>query len=275
MLKHILRDPLFYFLLAGGLLFVASPLFDSDPDKRVVLTKADQIELVRKWQKDFDRLPIQSEFDTLADRWVRDELSVREAIAMELDRDDAVIRRRLIQKLEYLVEERALEGRTEEALIAFYQSQSSRYVRPATFTFTHHFFSDVRRAAPKRDAEVALVRIGESSEVIGDPFIQHRNYHANTYRQISEVFGVHFADWLVRIAEQDFVQDTTALNWNGPAQSSYGYHLVQLQAYAPARRESFEEAYDRIVSDYQAERRNHAKDQLFEELLNKYDVVLE
>ncbi|MEM7664071.1 MAG: hypothetical protein AAF292_17655, partial [Pseudomonadota bacterium] len=90
LLIQSVRDPLFYFLLAGGLLFFFSSVFRSGAEQQIVFTKADQIELVRSWQNEFDRLPTESEFDTLANQWIRDELAVREAELLELDRDDPV-----------------------------------------------------------------------------------------------------------------------------------------------------------------------------------------
>ncbi|MEM6415817.1 MAG: peptidylprolyl isomerase [Pseudomonadota bacterium] len=271
----IFRDPLTYFLLVGALLFIASTMFETNPQKQIVFTKADQIALLQKWQNDFDRPPTQEEFDVLVKRWVREELALKEALAMELDQDDPVIRRRLIQKLEYITGEQAIQNITNDDLLTFYKADPSRYTVPETLTFTHYFFSNDRRATPKDDAHAALIQISSGATVVGDPFIQQRNHYDKTYQQISEVFGPQFADKLFDVAAKQSAGRGITTQWDGPFESSFGYHLVQLQAYDPGRTETFEEARERVLIDYQATWKGKAKDDLFDRLVAEYELVVE
>ncbi|MEM7662748.1 MAG: peptidylprolyl isomerase [Pseudomonadota bacterium] len=275
LLIQSVRDPLFYFLLAGGLLFFFSSVFRSGAEHQIVFTKVDQIGLVRSWQTEFDRLPTESEFDTLANQWIRDELAVREAELLELDRDDPVIRRRLIQKLTYLIEERSVQEITDQDVLTHYEKDPALYTEPATFTFTHYFFSNERRETPEEDAKGALAQLSSGLDIADDPFIQHRNYNRQTYRQISEVFGSQFVVRLTEAARDWSLSAQNDVTWQGPFESSFGFHLVQIQAHTPRRSKDFEGAYEQVAIDLQARRRDTAKDMLFNDLMNRYDVVIE
>ncbi|MEM9738540.1 MAG: peptidylprolyl isomerase, partial [Pseudomonadota bacterium] len=160
-------------------------------------------------------------------------------------------------------------------LAAYHEAHASRYVRPAKVTFTHHFFSTNRRESAFQDAQAALIQVSAGQDVASDSFIQHRDYVDRTHRQISEVFGSDFADQVLQAAPGQGDLDDPRPSWVGPFQSSYGYHLVALQGFDPGGRETFDEAYDRIVIDYETDLKSKAKDQFFETLLTEYDVVRE
>ena len=102
---HFLREPLaHFFVLGAGIFLLAALVGESDesrPDQIVV--SAGQIDrLVETWQRTWQRPPTQAELEGLVEDHIREEILYREAIAMGLDRDDTIIRRRLRQKMEFL-----------------------------------------------------------------------------------------------------------------------------------------------------------------------------
>src|SRR5512137_1395077 len=107
-MKSVLREPLLHFLAIGAALFLYfhwSGGGTGPTSSRIVLT-AGQIEhLAAGFAKTWQRPPTEVELKGMLDDWVREEIAVREAMAAGLDRDDTVIRRRLRQKLEFVVED--------------------------------------------------------------------------------------------------------------------------------------------------------------------------
>ncbi|MEO0436063.1 MAG: peptidylprolyl isomerase [Pseudomonadota bacterium] len=276
-MKRFLKDPLVFFASAASAVFLfwAGLGADTGREREIVVSQTTQSSLVAKWQRDFDRLPTQAEFTGLVQRWLMDEIAIREAMALQLDRDDPIIRRRLIQKLDYFLDAQAFGETTEQELRAYYLENSSNYLRPARFTFSHYFFSQERRDDPSKDALDALAEVSNGKEIAGDSFIQANTYYDSTARQIREVFGEEFTDALSAAGEALSSQPASGPKWVGPFASPFGQHVVHLRSFTAETDESFEQAYDQVAADFEVERRRTAKNQVFASLLESYAVVLE
>jgi len=104
----IAREPLAHFLLLGGALFAIFALFGKPAGSathEIRVTKGQIASLSAGFAKTSLRDPNASELSDLIDEYVREEVYCREAIALGLDKDDAIIRRRLRQKMEFLVQD--------------------------------------------------------------------------------------------------------------------------------------------------------------------------
>lgn len=244
-------------------------------EDEIYVSKAQQDSLRAKWYREFHRAPTQAEFANLVKQWVKDEIAVREALALQLDRGDPVIRRRLIQKHEYFIEAAFIDEVEEQQLRAHYSVNAERFTRSALFTFSHYFFSKEHRSSPLSDALAALADASSGKEIIGDSFIQANQYRDATPSQLREVFGAEFADQLASESELVAPETGASFEWLGPITSSFGYHLVRLEAFTPAQVESFEEAYEQVVYDFNAEKSRKGKNRVFDSLLQGYAVVLE
>lgn len=274
-LKVVLKDPIVYFLFVGFLLFIGSAYSGSGSEQTIIISRSDQIDWVNSWQNEFDRLPTRSEYNVLRDQKIKEELSVTEALALRLDQNDPVIRRRLIQKLEYSAEAAAIGELDEAELRSFFEANAANYQHPARFSFQHIYFGDENPDEAYSRAELALQNLSAGISPIGDPFIQQNDYVQRTELEVIEVFGRDFANEIITIATQGQAGSDSKSKWHGPVQSSYGFHMVKLTSYVPARAQSFEQAYVRTLRDFQAERGRSARDDLYRSLFEKYDVVLE
>ncbi len=131
-IRSWLREPLLHFLLLGTGLFVLSG-FLGEPtpsDSRVVVTPGHVERLVETWRRTWQRPPTAQELEGLIEDHIKEEILYREAIAMGLDRDDTIIRRRLRQKMEFLAEDIAAQDEpAEEELELFLENFSSEPVR--------------------------------------------------------------------------------------------------------------------------------------------------
>ena len=75
-----------------------------------ILVDAGQIEqLAARFERTRLRLPTEIELTALIEGHVREEVYYRQALAMGLDQDDAVLRQRMRMKLEFLLEDLAAE----------------------------------------------------------------------------------------------------------------------------------------------------------------------
>jgi len=102
-----LREPLVQFLLIGAVLFIVFDLRGGDArgGQRIVVTPGQVDAVAAGFSRTWNRPPDDQELKAQLDEVVREEIAVREATALGLDRDDTVIRRRLRQKFEFAAED--------------------------------------------------------------------------------------------------------------------------------------------------------------------------
>jgi hypothetical protein len=104
-MKAVLREPLVHFLSLGALLFLYFEWnggASGAGSKRIVITPGLVEHLATGFARTWQRPPTNEELKGLIDEYVKEEIATREAVAMGLDRDDTIIRRRLRQKPEFL-----------------------------------------------------------------------------------------------------------------------------------------------------------------------------
>ncbi len=165
-MKHLSREPLLHFLLLGGALF---GVYELAPDARIgpaaskeIRLSLDEIsQLTLLYQSQWRRLPTPQELQRLVENKVQQEILYREALAMGLDKDDEIVKRRMAQKMQFLAEDvaAAREPTTAELRIWF-ERNSANFAQPPRLSFRHLYFSPDRRGARTRDdAQQALAKL--------------------------------------------------------------------------------------------------------------------
>ncbi len=265
-MRRWLTDPLFAFLLIGAAIFAADAWLGGDDDYRIVVTRAASDRLATLWEAQAGRAPTPAELDSLIDDHVREEIMVREAKRLGLDREDTIIRRRLAQKLAFLTDDVATLAKPEDAeLRAHFEANRQRYETPAVTSFSHVFFSADRRGDAARDAQSALVDFDPDGwRKAGDPFMLGRTYAYASDPRIERDFGAAFADALAELPADGA--------WRGPVASGYGAHLVCVDSRTPALGADYESVAARVAADFDADRRAEANRRYFEELRAQYTV---
>lgn len=274
----MLREPLVHFLLAGLALFAGYARLHPDADasrasRRIELGEEDVRQLALGWRAQGRPEPTADELRSLVEARVREEILYREALALGLDRDDTIVRRRLAQKMEFLADDpAAVPEPTRDELRAWFASHAERFASPARASFHHFYFSTDRRGARARDdAAAALARIAGAPPAeaaaagLGDPFMYQDAYPDRPREAVAGVFGAAFAAAL-------FELPTGA--WQGPIESGYGWHLVFLDALEPARTPAFEAVEAEVRAEWVAEQRAAARERTLRELRARYEVVL-
>ena len=144
-----LKEPLLHFLLLGAALFVADAVFNRDNPaaQSEILVSAGQIEtLAATFTKVWQRPPNAQELKAQIDQYVKEEMLSREAIALGLDRNDTVIRRRLQQKMEFLAEDfAAASDPTEVELTDYLTKHADQFTEEPRYTFRQIFLSPDKR----------------------------------------------------------------------------------------------------------------------------------
>jgi hypothetical protein len=274
----LLREPLLHFVLIGAAFFLLYGAFadsgSEQGDKRLVVTAA-EVEWMRgNWQKRWGRAPTAQEFDGLIQQYIREHVLYREALALGLDRNDQIIRRRLAQKMEFIAKDLvSLTPPTDEDLLTYFETHQDRYRLPARYTFSQVFIDpDKRGDATLRDAEAIKARLIAEGDAIADPgalgddFMLANYYPEKDPLEIQKLFGKGFAESLIALAPGQ---------WHGPILSGYGTHLVYLRHVTESQMPPLDAVRERVVADWTTDRGEALKERFVGELLEQYSIVVE
>jgi len=242
----------------------------SGADRHIVVTAAKRRWLDEHLHRQWRRPPTAAESDRSVADFVREEVLYREALALGLDRDDLVVRRRLVQKMEMLAL-RDGSGVSESDLMDHYLAHRADYALPESVSFRHVFFSAAARGAGTRAAAraaLAEVRDHGASGVsgLGDPPPIPPEVSDWTRSMVAARFGTGFAEAVFEAGPD---------GWSGPVASAYGVHLVLVTRRAPARVPDFAEVAARIATDLDAARRAGALDRVYATVRDAYQVEIE
>jgi hypothetical protein len=191
---------------------------------------------------------------------------------MGLGENDTIIRRRLAQKLKFLVEDTArLIEPGEAELRAYYEANAALYQPFARLTFKQIYFNPERRKDPVSDAHAALARLSDTGNhnieaAAGDRFLLDRQFADVDEQSVSAVFGPEFSRTVFALE---------AGEWRGPVKSGYGDHLVFVVAKTPAKNRAFEEVRDRVLEEWRAEQQQAVNLDYVDRLREKYGVVFD
>ena len=266
---NLLREPLLHFLLIGTALFVVFGLVspgDSD-SKRIVVTQAQVDDLVRQYHSLWSRAPTAVELQRLIETQVHNELVYREGRSLGLDRDDAVIKRRVRQKYDLMAEEENSLGAPTDAQLEGYRvAHPAQFMQPAVLSFDQVFFNQATTSPEVLDvARAALVRGA-------DPASQGQ----------SSLLPTHVTDSALDLVARDFgtqlakeIATVPVGQWVGPLISGYGVHLVRVNARSAAELPPLAQVRASVEREWENDQRNRARETSYARLRADYTVVVE
>jgi len=270
-LRTLLREPLVHFLLLGAALFL---LFQwrgaASASDRIVVTRGQVASLTAGFERTWLRPPTPEELQGLIDDHVREELAVREAQAQGLDVGDIVIRRRLRQKVEFLVgEETESAPPTDEELQRWLDGHPALYAREPAVAFRQVFVSPDRRgAAASTEAERLLTRLraGADPASLGDATMLPAELPLSRLGDVGRDFGPEFAEALSALPTG---------TWSGPVRSAYGLHLVYPSEFVPGTQPTLDQIRAEVARDLLAARRAAQLDSFYLQLQDRHRVIIE
>jgi hypothetical protein len=271
----LLRDPLLHFLLLGavlfGVYFLVSGVISSGEERRIEIGDAEIEFLTGNFERQWGRPPTPQELQSLLDARVREEVLYREALAVGLDRNDIVVRRRMVQKMELLTQDLALlADPTDAELRQFFKENAEDYRVPPVLDFSHVYFNAERRADAEADAGRVLAALRAENPPPhraperGDTIMLDAEYRRATPAEVSRLFGDRFAGALFELEP----------GWHGPVVSGYGLHLVHVGDRVEGRIPEYTEVRERLVNDFNRQRRDRAMEALYEGLAEQYEIAI-
>jgi hypothetical protein len=271
----LLREPLVHFVFAGALLFGAYAWLNPATPKQggdhaVRIGEGEILWLRQTFANQWRREPTSEEMAGLIATLVEEELMAREAHAIGLDQNDTIVRRRLAQKIDFMVADTAgTVDPGEPELRGYYLAHAERYRTAATISFSHIYFSRERRRDAVTDATEALrlaagnpaIRPTDSDQLLLDDSYRDLDRHA-----VESLFGPAFAQAVFALP---------AGTWRGPVSSGFGVHLVYVADMRPAQQKSFEEVRATVTSEWLREKSRAIRADYLERLRAKYGVVID
>jgi hypothetical protein len=263
-------------LILGALLFALNNILGdsstTDADNSIVISDTEVEWMQSTWNKKWSRQPTDDELQGLIESYIREEVLYREGLAMGLDEDDTIIRRRLATKMEFLAKDIGqIVEPTEEELQEYFKANIDRYMDPAKVSFSHIYFNLDSRDNPSGDALTVLEKMRKIDATstedwqLGDPFMLHYDYVLKSQTEVMQLFGSAFSDT---------VFEMTPGNWQGPIESGYGLHLVYIKEVVAPREPSLDEVRDKVKNDLVSQRRTDSFETFYKSLRDKYDIEI-
>lgn len=270
--KKVLREPLLHFLVIGVGLFLLFSIINGpavDKPNRIVLSQNQKELLAENFSRTWMRAPSDKEMEGLIDGYLRDEVFYREAIALGLDQGDNLIKRRLRQKLEFILEDvSSLVEPTDEELTLYMQQHKARFhIKPqVSFQQVYLNYDKHDDVGAQADKLLTQLRAGENPEQLGDQTMLAVDFELISQTDIERRFGEEFARQVVTLPQGV---------WSGPVASGFGIHLVLVSEKVEGRLPELAQVKETVKRDWLVERRKELKEVTFSELLKGYEIVIE
>lgn len=270
-LRRLLAEPMLHFLVMGIALFTAYQCMapDDSTGRRILVTQGVVDDLVTQHMAARGREPSPVELKNLIAAYVREEVLYREGVALGLERDDIVVKRRVRQKLEVMAEEAASSAPTDADLAAYLSAHQARFIQPAVLSFEQVFLGHagsgpgvLLAVATVRDA----VQRGVAPEALGArSMLQQRMVHVGA-DLVARDFGAEFAAALEKAPLGE---------WTGPIASSFGEHYVRVSSRMASSTPQLAEVRDQVMREWENARRKRARDDDYAKMRREYEVIVE
>jgi parvulin-like peptidyl-prolyl isomerase len=225
------------------------------------------------FQSQWRREPTTQELQQLVENKVQEEILYREALAIGLEKDDTIVKRRMAQKMRFLAEDVAAAREPETAeLKSWFENNQAMFAQSSRVSFRHLYFSPDRRGQRAReDAAQALSRLSGQPQdaklaaTLADPFMFQEYYRDRAPDYLGKEFGPQFAQAVARLAPG---------SWQGPIESGFGWHLVFVDTVIPGRVPAFDEIEADVKTAWLTEQKAQAWQKAYKEMRAKYSVLL-
>jgi hypothetical protein len=269
-LQRFLREPLLHFIVIGGLFFLiytaVNDTFDISTDTIFITPeRIDQIETI--FTGVWNRKPTDEELDNLIKEEVRSEVYYRDALALGLDKNDAIVRRRLRQKMEFLTDTGIyLQEPSPGELETYFAANDQVYKNEPRLAFEQVYLGE---SPPEDSVSQTLKMLRSESAVDPSTLGQHTLLPAQLKMSqpgaIDSVFGKGFYSQIAVLAPGE---------WVGPVTSTYGIHLIRTLDGEPARMPPLEEIRDFVLQDWRSAKAEENRQQDYAKRRSRYTVEI-
>ena len=271
--QKVMADPLTHFILAGGILFVGAQWWQARHSQSVIVISQDmQTGLADNYAREFGQRPNNAVMHDLIAHKVEEEALYRDGMTRGVDRDDEIVRRRVVQKMRFLTEDMATTPEPDKkTLQAFYERNRTRYLKPATTTFTHIFFSPDQSSDASALARARHVLGSLDDKLLrapdrGDAFADQYDYDDLDQANVQRLFG--------RTSMASAVATAPVGRWVGPFRSAYGWHLVRVDHRSASAPYAFDDVASRVQRDASKQMETLSNQQALDRIVHRYRVVI-
>lgn len=274
-LSTLLREPLFHFLLLGtGIFFFYAQFSASEEksDQQIIITKQKIDTLANAFIKARGRAPTAEEMQQQLEYNIREQVLYREAMAMGLDQDDTIIRRRLAQKMKYLFNDLSVVSKPSDAqLQKFIEENPSKFTIPEMLSFSQVYFDPKEHGdSLDEDAKVLLekLRTGfiKNSMDLGDRSLLPYDFNNERKSDIRSMFGDAFMQQAFRASKN---------TWEGPFHSAYGLHLIYIHKRTEAQLPPLSEIRDRVEREWMSFKQHEANEIFYQSMYQHYKIIID
>ena len=268
---NLLREPLLHFLIIGAVLFGVYQWTSGEEaaSDEIIVSTGQIASLQAIFSQTWQRRPTVDETQALVNEYIRDEVLYREGIAMGLDRDDAIVRRRIRQKMEFVADLTGDLQPTDSELQAFVAEHPDRFSGEPSVSFIQVYFPAGAKAASEAEIERLRLALNEGTSdasTAGSAFLAGSDFRDLTISEVAQTFGADFAA---------SIDKATPGAWIGPVASGYGKHLVRVLDRVEAREAPFEQIRDAARREWLHARKLAADNALYQELRSRYVIKVE
>jgi len=266
-LRPVLREPLTHFLILGALIFAVSHWLETRSQRYVIrIDPADLTRIENAYVQQYGSEPSPAQMRTMVDNTVREEIYLREALALGLDKNDEIVRRRLAQKYQFLQADMATPRQpTEAELHKWFDAHAAQFAEPARRSFDQRYFAIDQRGEAAAKA-LAAASLAAADHAPGDEFPGPKVISRLAQDDVERLFG-----------GADFAKAVFAAppgQWFGPVRSGFGWHLVRVTDAVPGHPRRFADARADALQAWQEQDRRARNDTAYRALLARYTVKL-
>ncbi len=271
-----IREPLFHFLVLGALLFLVFHFVKGSSQKsrdEIVVSSGTIRTIVENYHRVWQRPPTQEELDNLVQDHIKEEIYYREALALGLDQDDTIIRRRLRQKMEFLADGIGdIKEPTDQELQSYLEKHPDKFHAESTYTFSHVYLNPERHLnSIQKDTAELLSKLNQAGDSIdtsqfGDSFMLGHYFSNQSESTIARTFGEQFASQLIQLQTD---------KWVGPVESGYGVHLIKINNRTIGQLPALQDVRKEVQREFMAEQQKQVSEKFFESIRSRYKVRIE
>jgi len=270
-LYRLFREPLVHFIMLGTFIFYIYEMKsggDNEVPNRIIVNTVQQKQLITQFNRTWLRAPTPEEMKTLIDNYVREEIFYREAVALGLDQQDAIVRKRMRMKLEFMLEDLSAQDVSDEELEVFLKTHPEKFHIGTQLSFQQVYLNPDKHKNIKSVAQTILTKLndGINADLTGDNTTLPYEFILKTQNEIQRILGERFANEIIEYKPG---------KWTGPVYSVFGAHLIKVNERIEARVPDLAEVRDQVLRGYLIKKRDEYKARTYKRLREGYEVIVE
>ena len=251
------------FFIIGFTLYLIDVALNNYDDKEIYISDQEIISLVTAWKSKVGRNPNDDEITRIINNLVEEEILYREALKLDLDKEDRIIKRRLAQKISFLKQESIPDSPSNQDLIEYFNKNNDKYFIDPTYTFSHYFFSSENISNER--ASKAYSDLLNNIDINSDPFFLGKNFVDLSVKKIEREFGKDFSINFVNVE----------LNkWVGPIKSPFGHHIIYVTNYTEGYLPDITNVLKQVEVDFLQDQRDKAIENYLNKIRSEYKIYI-